>query len=392
MTELDYLLVGGGLQNALIAAAIAHFRPGLRIGVLEAADRLGGNHLWCFHALDVPASARPFVEPFVIRRWPGYRVQFPAFERGLAEPYAAVSSAALHEELCRLERAGRVELMLGKPARRVEPGRVELATGEELRAEVVIDARGPERFPRERALGYQKFVGLELEVSPESAPSEPTLMDATVEQVDGLRFFYVLPLEPDRVLVEDTYFSDGPELDIPSLTGEIVRYALSRGLVVRSVLRSEHGVLPLPAQASVAANANSALVHAGYQGGWFHPTTGYSFPLAVRVAETVATSAPAELSARLGELAARTTRQQRFASLLNRMLFRGLAPAQRYAAFERFYRLPAETIGRFYALTLTRADRARIVCGKPPRGMSARGLFSALTYESTPRHPHGTNP
>jgi lycopene beta-cyclase len=37
---------------------------------------------------------------------------------------------------------------------------------------------------------------------------------------------------------------------------------------------------------------------------------------------------------------------------------------------ERFYRLPEGTIRRFYAMALTRADRVRLVCGRPPRGFS----------------------
>jgi lycopene beta-cyclase len=218
-------------------------------------------------------------------------------------------------------------------------------------------------------------------------------MDCAVEQVDGLRFFYVLPLAPGRVLVEDTYFSDRPELDVAALEAEILAHAERNGLVVRAIARRERGVLPLPAKAPVVLEHDPRLVRAGYQGGWFHPTTGYSFPLAVRVAAVVATASHGELSGRLGELAARTARQQRFASLLNRMLFRGFAPERRSAAFERFYRLPAETVRRFYALSLTSADRARIVCGRPPRGLSARGLLSALTHGSG-AHPHrqGTNP
>lgn len=392
MGNLDYLLVGGGLQNALIASALAHHQPTARVAVVEQTARIGGNHLWCFHALDVPESAVPFVEPFVVRRWPKYRVRFPSYERTLDEPYAAVTSDAVHEHLSDLAEAGRVELALGRAARTIGPGRVELESGEELTARIVIDSRGPERFARDEAIGYQKFVGLELEVTPESAPAEPTLMDCTVDQVDGLRFFYVLPLAAGRVLVEDTYFSDHPELEPAALEAEILAYAERSGLVVRSVVRRERGVLPLPARAPVILEHDARLVRAGYQGGWFHPTTGYSFPLAVRVAAVVATSSEGELSERLGELAARTARQQRFASLLNRMLFRGFAPDRRSAAFERFYRLPAETVRRFYALSLTSADRARIVCGRPPRGLSARGLFSALAHGiGAHHHQQGTH-
>jgi lycopene beta-cyclase len=393
VTLFDYVLVGGGLQNALVASALARHRPEARVALVEAAARLGGNHVWCFHALDVPESAGAFVEPFVVRRWPRYLVRFPEYARTLDEPYAAVTSDSVHEHTSALAQHGQLELFLDQAAKRIEPGSVELASGVVLRASTVVDARGPERFAHREAIGFQKFIGLELEVEPETTPLEPVLMDCTVEQVDGLRFFYVLPLAPGRVLVEDTYFSDGPELERPTLEAGIRDYAERAGLVVRGVARTEQGVLPLPARAPVLPANASGLVHAGYQGGWFHPTTGYSFPLAVRLAELIATTSARELPERIGELSARTARQQRFASLLNRMLFRGFAPGRRYGAFEHFYRMPAETVRRFYALSLTPSDRIRILCGRPPRGITARGLFSALAEVSPSHHPQpGTNP
>lgn len=387
MNSLDFLLIGGGLQNALIASALVHYRPSARVAIVEAGSRIGGNHLWCFHSEDVAAQATPFVDPLVVCRWPAYRVDFPSYSRVLDESYAAVTSEAVHDAVLHLATTGRLQLMLDRSARSVEAGRVELESGEVLEARVVVDARGPERFARHAAIGYQKFIGLELEVAPESAPTEPTLMDCTVEQRDGLRFFYVLPLAPDRVLVEDTYFSDHPELDDREIEAEILRYAAARGLVVKAIARRERGVLPLPARAPVANESRAGLIRAGYQGGWFHPTTGYSFPLAVRLATAIATAPESELSDRLRELAARTARQQRFATLLNRMLFLAFTPERRRAVFERFYRLPAETVRRFYALSLTGTDRARIVCGRPPPGISTRGLFSALANRSGENHP-----
>lgn len=378
MSSLDYLLVGGGLQNALVTSALAHHRPGARVALVEAEKRLGGSHVWCFHSLDIPEPAVPFVEPCVTRRWAKYRVCFPSYVRVLDEPYAAVTSDSVHERLSLLAAAGCVELLLGTSARHVEAGRVVLESGVELRARVVLDARGPDRFMRREAIGYQKFVGLELDVVPESAPLVPTLMDCSVDQLDGLRFVYTLPLSPGRTLVEDTYFSDHPELDQRSLEARVLAYASESGLVVRGVVRRERGVLPLPGRAPIIVESQGGLVHAGYQGGWFHPATGYSFPLAARVAHVVATTSDAELPHGLRRLAARVAHQQRFAALLNRMLFRGFAPERRHAAFERFYRLPSETVRRFYSLSLTRADRARIVCGRPPPGFSARRFFSAI--------------
>jgi lycopene beta-cyclase len=63
--------------------------------------------------------------------------------------------------------------------------------------------------------------------------------------------------------------------------------------------------------------------------------------------------------------------------LLNRLFFAGFAPDQRRNVIERFYRLEPALVRRFYALDLTHLDRARIVCGRPPRGFS---LSRALAF------------
>ena len=62
----------------------------------------------------------------------------------------------------------------------------------------------------ERGCGFQKFLGLELEFEAAARARAPLLMDATVPQLGGFRFFYVLPLSPTRLLVEDTRFSLDP--------------------------------------------------------------------------------------------------------------------------------------------------------------------------------------
>jgi lycopene beta-cyclase len=374
MPQLDYLLIGAGLQSALLSEALLRLAPGARVAIVERGSRLGGNHTWSFHSADVPEPARAFVEPFVAHRWARHRVEFANFERTLDEPYAALTSDSVQAVLEARARRGELELCLERTVVRVGPTRVELATGEVIEARRVIDSRGPEPAERLRALGYQKFVGLELEVRAGTAPREPVLMDARVDQNDGFRFFYVLPFSPERVLVEETYFSDTKALDLAACRAAIARYAAERGLEASRVLREESGVLPLPEAAPLRWREDGR-IRGGYRGGWFHPTTGYSFPLAVRFALAVARQ-PADLEVELGALARETARQQRFAGLLNRLLFRGFAPADRHRVLERFYRLPAPTIRRFYALTTTPFDRAAILCGRPPRGFSAVRFWS----------------
>ncbi len=379
--QVDYALVGGGLQNGLIALALRAHKPTARIALLERGAALGGNHTWCFHAGDVPARARALVEPLVAHRWPGYQVRFPERQRHLRSDYACIpaerfdrvvrEALAEHHVLCQheaLELSGTAVI-----ARHV-------ATGERLtlHARAIIDARGPDRGAFDGRAGYQKFVGLEL-ACPGHGLAEPVLMDACVDQSEGYRFFYVLPLDEQRLLIEDTYFADSAYLDVSALRARILAYATARGYQVTGILREETGVLPLPwhAEPEAPARTDAAALIAGYQGGWFHPATGYSFPVALRLALAVADTAADQLPGpKVAALWRAHAEQLAFSYRLNWMLFRWFAPSQRYHVMEHFYRLPEDTIARFYACELTSFDKARLFLGRPPRGMSWRAALS----------------
>ncbi|GAB4532058.1 MAG: hypothetical protein Tsb0020_48270 [Haliangiales bacterium] len=246
--HFDYLLVGGGLQNSLIALAVLEASPAARLAIVEQATALGGDHTWCFHSDDISPAATSFVEPLVAHRWPGYEVAFPRLTRSLSTPYAAVTCASLDRTVrARVDAAPNATLLLDARAESVSGDSVTLADGRRLTAELVIDARGPERCAVADAhTGYQKFVGLEVVVSAPHGRDRPFLMDATVEQVDGFRFVYTLPLGPDRLLIEDTYFSDTPTLNVGKVTAEVYAYAAARGYHIDEVIRTERGVLPLP--------------------------------------------------------------------------------------------------------------------------------------------------
>jgi lycopene beta-cyclase len=381
----DYLLVGGGLGNALIALALRETRPEARVGLVEQHATLGGNHIWCFHAGDVHETARPFVSRLVGARWPRYEVRFPELSRTLESAYAAVRSERL-DQVVRDAFIGRSgsRLFLQSRAVRVGKHRVTLAGGQELHAAVVIESRGPAALGSSSA-GYQKFLGLELKLKRPSPIAHPVLMDARVPQHDGFRFLYALPFARDHVLLEDTYFSDSSELDRERLEREILRYAQQNGFDIDHVVREESGVLPLPTRLLPVPNpAPDGPFVGGYQGGWFHPVTGYSFPVAARLACAVAQSSPEELHAGVWAAQLRAQRAQlRFCLLLNKLFFSAFAPEQRRNVIERFYRLPEASVERFYAMALTPTDRARLLCGRPPRGFSLKRALASTSNETS---------
>jgi lycopene beta-cyclase len=364
----DVLLVGGGLASSLIALRLKRARADLRIIMLERDARIGGEHTWCHFATDVSPAISDWLGPLIVHDWHGYDVRFPAHRRTLLTRYRAITSSRLHDVMSELlgENA-----WLGVEASEVKADAVRLVDGRRLAAPLVIDARGPRRSTH-LALGWQKFLGREVRLAAPHGLARPVVMDATVDQLDGYRFVYLLPMAADRVLIEDTRYSDGPALDRAALAADIDAYAAAQGWKITETVREETGVLPIALAGDIDAywaEAKPAAVDAGMRAALFHPTTGYSLPDAARQAEAIAalpelTSAAARDA--IVAMSKRAWRERAFYRLLNRMLFRAAEPVERYRVLERFYRLPVPLIERFYAGEATLADKLRILSGKPP--------------------------
>ncbi len=381
--RFDCVIAGGGLAAGLVALAVAAKRPGLRLALVEAGERLGGNHTWSFHESDVAPADRPWLEPLVAHRWGGHRVCFPSETREMPGGYATITSARFESVLRERCRDAGHELACGERVLELSGDGLRTASGRVLRAPVVLDARGlGDGQAAAEPCGYQKFLGQELELeadAPARLTQVPTVMDATVAQADGFRFVYLLPFSPRHLLLEDTYYASTPGFEASRLRERLAAYAAARGLRIRRVLREESGVLPLPFRAAGAAPARSPFA-IGYRGGWFHPLTGYSVPLAVRVASAIADAPDAPSVARaLGGLRRAHVGQARFCGWLSRLMFRAVAPERRWELLARFYRMPAESIARFYALQMTMRDRLRLLAGSPPRALSMRAAFPEVS-------------
>jgi lycopene beta-cyclase len=331
-------------------------------------DRIGGNHVWSHFAGDVEDEDSWLVEPLVSHRWDAYDVAFPGFHRALHAPYRSITSERLAEVVHARLAPGSV--VRGRVAD-ARPDRVRLHDGRTLRTRAVLDARGPGDLSLLR-LGYQKFVGQVLHTTSPHGVVRPVVMDATVEQRDGYRFVYLLPFGPQELFVEDTYYSDSPDLDVRDLQRRIAGYAAARGWSVTRTGRTESGVLPVVVSGDFDrywASTGTELAKAGLRAGLFHPTTGYSLPDAIRLAGLVAGADDLSHDALLrltSEHAARTWRERGFYRLLDTMLFGAAEPAERYRVLQRFYRLDPALVQRFYAARSTRADRLRILAGRPP--------------------------
>lgn len=367
--KCDVAILGGGLAGGLVALALAARRPDLHVVLVEEGAQLGGNHLWSFFDSDVDAADRWLVEPLIVHGWRGYDVKFPRHARTLGTPYYSVESERLDAAVRAAMPADRI--MTGRRVLAASPRSAVLEDGTRIDAGGVIDARGGATL-RHLDCGWQKFVGHELVLAAPHGLERPIVMDATVEQLDGYRFVYCLPFAPDRVFVEDTYYSDFAHLHVDSIAARIARYAEAQGWQVTAIARRETGVLPVVMGGDFDAywqSGGAGVAKIGARAALYHPTTGYSLPDAVRTAVLIAgldDLSGASLHEQLYATAKAQWDARGFYRMLDRMLFRAAVPAERYRVLERFYRLDGALVRRFYAALSTKMDKLRILAGKPP--------------------------
>ena len=380
----DLILAGGGLANGLIAWRLKQARPELRILCIEEQARLGGNHTWSYHDSDLNAQQREWIRPLVVKSWSAYDVHFPHRSRRLNSGYASITSERFSQV---------VEPVLGGVLRtgqrivEISPCSVLLDSGEVLHALAVIDGRGIQ-VSEHLVLGQQAFLGQLLRLKAPHGLDAPIIMDARVAQGDGYRFVYVLPFSADTVLVEDTHYVDQHSYSAEQLRQHIQEYVQHQGWTIAECLREEQGVLPITLAGDIAGFCADFKGQpcSGLRAGFFHCTTGYSLPHAVRLADWIAqqNNLNADTLAReISALAYRAWRRQRFYRLLNRMLFLAGKPQDRWRVMQRFYGLSEGLIRRFYSGDSSSGDKLRVLIGKPPVPVN-EAMRAALRY--LPRH------
>jgi len=368
--DCDVAIVGGGLAGGLIALALSERRPDVSVRLIEAGPMLGGNHRWSWFASDLSPEGEALMAKFAPTVWnEGYEVQFPRYRRHLPTPYASLASAEFAASLERLLPDG--TSLPNSPVASLDAAGVTLANGERIAASAVIDCRGFAHTPHLRG-GWQVFLGRHLRTVEPHGVTRPLIMDATVGQTGGFRFVYVLPLGEHELFVEDTYYQNRPALDREALSRRLDRYT-SRKKWRGETMDIETGVLPVVTGGNFAAwqaeRRIEGVARAGAHAGFQHPLTSYTLPFAVSTALAVAGAADLSgpgLTALLDYRARAHWAGTRFYRRLGSMML-GASPAnKRWKVFARFYHLPTDLIERFYAGESTRADRLRILCGKPP--------------------------
>ena len=379
--ETELAIVGGGLAGGLIALAIHRARPDVQFQLIEAGDTLGGHHRWSWFASDLSPAGQELLEPFAKTEWnDGYDVAFPEYRRTLRTGYRSLASEDFDRGLRGILPAQ--SLRTGCKVSALDANGVRLANGERVAARAVIDCRN---FCPTQHLsgGWQVFAGRHFRFDRPHGLTRPVIMDAGIAQHapagnrSAYRFMYVLPLTENELFFEDTYYDEMHQFDEGLLRDRIAQYAQDIGLGDGIEIGRETGVLPVITGGDFSAYLFSIAVPgvamAGARGGFAHPLTSYTMPIAVdnalAIAEKAHLSGP-DLAAFVRQRADAHWQGTGIYRALGRMLFEAAEPERRVDIFQQFYQRPEGLIERFYACKSTLQDKARILSGKPPVSIS----------------------
>ncbi|MEU5976520.1 lycopene cyclase family protein [Streptomyces sp. NPDC047315] len=350
--DSDVVVIGGGAAGLSLAHRLTEYGAAT-VTVVEPPDGplRPPERTWCYWDSGIDG-----LEEAVSASWSVLRLhgadRRPVNVGPAPFTYRMVRSTdferLVHDRLARSD-GGRllratVESVHGVPAgaevRCTLPGGRSLA----LRARRVFDSRPLPVLPPARTRLLQHFRGWFVRTDTDRFdPSVADLMDFRVPQPShGLAFGYVLPLAPDRALVEYTEFSGA------TLTTEAYESALGHycrdvlGLGALTVERAEQGVIPMT-DAHFPRRAGPAHFRVGTAGGATRAATGYTFAAVQRQSRAIAA---ALRDGRTTVPPPHGRRASAMDAVLLRALDTGRIDGPRFFT-DLFRRIPAERLLRF---------------------------------------------
>ena len=355
------LIAGGGLAGSLAALAMARHRPDVPLLIVEERETFGGEGLRIFSKAELGDDGAALIDPLAIDRWPGFYVAFPGFSRKLKGDMAGFGPEDVHRAMTQALKPA--SYRLGTRVVAVREDALVLDGGETIKAEGAIDARGATSMSTLDLL-YEARLERDYRFGAPHRVDRPVLIDATVDQIGGLRFFECVPLSEERLLVADVCVSERAQPDAQA-PARVSAYVKARGWARPRARADRTASRPLPMGGDFAAfwrQSGARAAKLGLRGGFVHPVTGRTIGDAADMALLLAQQRDFSGGA-LHDLFEAEARQMWKQREFLRNVTAALAaapPEDRRALVERLHRLDPGTLQRLQADRLGLLDRWRV--------------------------------
>jgi lycopene beta-cyclase len=294
--DCDLLVIGAGCAGLSLARELTRQCGGttkLRVALLEPRETYSNDRTWCFW------QRQPDIDTALVSKsWNAW--QFDTKDNVVVQQsatdwaYHCVPSATFYKRAQEdIERTSSMSLLLGQTVLSVNPSNssIEVETSDGcITASQVLDTRPPPSQRSSEAPLKQIFYGLELRLNePQKNTETARLMSHMSTDAAGFKFHYLLPLAPDRALLEVTRFSP---MSLPPASLEDEVYEAAKTYfpnTITEVVRREQGVIPMGLPPA-SATGDSRWVRAGTSAGAVRASSGYAFQRIQRWARQEAAS------------------------------------------------------------------------------------------------------
>ena len=290
--DYDIVFAGAGLAGLSLAARLAALPDPPRMLLVDPLQNDTSDRTWCHWQLH-----ESIFDDAITHRWQRWSVDKDHDQTAVGStdiPYVRIPSDRFRQIAWeRIKACPRAEFLRGMSVASIEEvsdrAVVHLSDGRRIESSWVFDSRP---LQNDNAPWRQIFRGLELH-SPETklGTSTVTLMDFQSAGPEGVRFFYVLPLDAHTALVEDTWLV--PSHKTPAFSDDaIVSYA-SKNLAQThwQIRHQEEGNLPMGFSPSASsAVEKKRIIPWGTTAGAVRASSGYAFSRIQAASERMASA------------------------------------------------------------------------------------------------------
>lgn len=367
-TRYDYVFAGTGAAalSLLMRLLKQGLLDGKKVLLVDREAKTQNDRTWCFWE-----RGEGFFEQVVHKQWPALQFADPtgSFNLEIGQyRYKMIRGIDFYRYcLSALQQHPSIEFLEGEASFPKIKGKVlHMQVNDQAipleGSKVFSSLYEPETITPHNISLLQHFKGWWIETGhPFFNSDSATLMDFSVSQHHGTSFAYVLPVSPNRALVEYTLFTKYI-LDDRDYEEQIKIY-LENHLKIGTyhIVEKEFGVIPMSVRQFPFQE--SGIYHIGTAGGQTKASTGYTFQFIQK--RTAAIARAIALGYSLDQLPQEPSRFHFYDSVLLRLLVRG--DLQGREIFSRlFHRNPAHRIFRFLDNESTLMEEMKLISTLQP--------------------------
>ena len=262
MKEFDYIIIGGGCAGLSLAyeLEINNKLKDKTLAIIEPRKEYKRDKTWSFWKV----FDHNF-EDCIIKSWNNFTINTSENSHQLSTkkfPYQSIDSGKFYKKI-NSKLMSNSNISFFKNLNEINS-----------KNSIVFNSVFEDKFDKSKL--WQHFQGVEIETSKDIFDDEIlSLMDFNCDQKNNVHFFYTLPFNKNKALIETTWLSDLEDQNLMDYDLQLENY-IKHNLRVKNykIKFIEKGAIPL---FYPSIEKNSKIINIGSAGGMTRLSTGYTF-------------------------------------------------------------------------------------------------------------------